>query len=290
MAQNSNTQMCNAWIYLNEDEPEVNGKRLLYTDPGSSYQRLIDKNIYQSVDILFLCFAVITPAQDGYFTLAMGNSDHPSGTNPPTYTNQDYMNFIVRDARKNNPNIKISMTLLWGEQDEISQIFSSGAGSDEDKANAFAANLVAYLKQYDLDGLDIDWEYPISFTPTAQMTTFLNAVGAAFRAETSRKLYLTLAPVTAQNLDATAVNSNADFLSLQLYGGTSPDAYTSIGINQNLLAYGAKFESAYQTATQAYAEFQQGGYTVATQWRLNSDNFEFEQDNQVELYKLIHGL
>ena len=289
MAQQTNTQMCNAWIFLNEDEPKVNGKRLLYTDPGSSYQRLIDKNVYQAVDILFLCFAVITPTQNGSFTLAMGNGDHPSGANPPTYTNQDYMNFIIRDARKNNPNIKICMTLLWGEQDEISQIFSSGTGTDEDKANAFAANLVDYLNQYALDGLDIDWEYPISLTPKAQMTTFLNAVGAAFRAETSRKLYLTLAPVTAENLDASVVNANVDFLSMQLYGGTSPDAYTSIGIDQNLLAYGAKFESSYQTAAEAYSGYQKGGYKIATQWRLNSDNFEFEQDNQVQLYKLIHG-
>ena len=281
--------MCNAWIFLNEDEPEENGKRLLYTDPGSSYQRLIDKNVYQAVDILFLCFAIITPTQNGSFTLAMGNGDHPSGANPPTYTNQDYMDFILRDARKNNPNIKICMTLLWGEQDEISQIFSSDTGTDEEKANAFAANLVDYLNQYELDGLDIDWEYPISSTSQAQMTTFLEAVGAAFRAETSRKLYLTLAPVTSQNLDASTVNTNVDFLSLQLYGGTTPEEYTSIGIDKNLLAYGAKFESDYQTAAEAYSEYQQGGYTIATQWRLNSNNFDFEQDNQVELHKLIHG-
>ncbi len=299
MNSQSNSKMCNAWIFLNEDEPVVDGQKVPYTNPASSYQRLINKRIYASVDMLYLCFAVTVPTSastipvgDGSsYTLQMGQGSHPEGAPPPPqYSNQDYMNFIIRDARKVNPALKIGMTLLWGNADTINQIFSNDQVSEQQNAANFAANLVAYLKHYDLDGFDIDWEYPISSaTSASRMSALLDAVGAAFQAETSKKYYLTLAPVTNQHLESAAVNPNVDFLSLQLYGGTYKGAYTDIGINEDLLAYGAKFESNYQTAQQAYDGYQTGGYTVATQWRLNSGNYEYEQDQQVELYKLIHG-
>ena len=62
---------------------------------------------------------------------------------------------------------------------------------------------------------------------------------------------------------------------------------------RNLLAYGAHFEpgsrAGAQTADQAYAGYSQGGYRVATAWRLNSGNFEHEQDAQVAFYKMVHA-
>ncbi len=250
------------------------------------------------MDILFLCFAETVPAADGQsYTLQMGPGSHPEGAPPPPeFTNQDYMNFIIRDSRVNNNALKISMSLVWGNGDEINQIFSNTSRTDAQNAESFAANLVAYLQHYDIDGFDIDWEYPLSGQTTeAHMSALLTAVGAAFRAQTNKKYYLTLAPNSAQNLDGAVGNANVDFLSLQLYGSTDKGAYTGIGIAENLLAYGAKFESKYvggppyQTAQEAYAGYQQGGYKVATQWRLNSRNFEYEQDQQVEFFKLIHG-
>lgn len=287
----TNFKFVNAWIFLNEDEPMQNGKRLGYHDPGSSYQRLIKENVYQSVDILNLCFATTTPTGKNTiplgngtsYTLRMGDGSHPGGL-----TNQDYMNFIIKDARKNNPKIKIVMTLVWGDQNVLSDIFSNPNKTDQQNADDFAANLMAYLKAFDLDGFDIDWEYPIcNSISQAHFRMLFEAIGKQFRQLTAKHYYLTLSPASVGNLDAQTVNTYFDFVTVQLYSGFSPASeFTNAGINQALLAYGAKFESNYQTAQDAYNKAVAGGYTIITQWRLNSDNFVFEQDQQKALYKL----
>ena len=285
----SSNSMVNAWIFLNEDEPSETN----YDSPTSCFQALIQNNVYQAVDMLFICFAATAatgantiPSGDGSsYTLQMGASSHPGGL-----TNQDYMNYVLRDARAANPNIKFMMTLLWGDEDTLAKIFSNSNYSDQQNAENFAANLLAYLEYYDLDGFDIDWESPLSDgTSENQMTLLLSAIGAQFQKQTGKKYYLTLSPATSTNLDGAAVNANVDFLNLQLYSGfTSPGEFQSLGIDTGLFAYGAKFESNYQTAQAAYEDNRQNyGYGIFTNWRLNSENFEFEQDQQVELHKLV---
>jgi hypothetical protein len=64
------------------------------------------------------------------------------------------------------------------------------------------------------------------------------------------------------------------------------------------MAYGAKFESAYQDADEAYAGYA-GGFTYnnkqypfnsAMQWRLNSNNFAYEQSQQILLYQFANNV
>ncbi len=282
----SESKLVNAWIFLNEDEPSGSD----YNTPGSSYQTLITNNVYQAVDILFLCFATTLPATSNpFYTIEIGAASHPHGL-----TNQDYMNYILRDARQNNPNIKIAMTLNWGTASVLSNIFANTHYTDQENAAGFAANLAAYMKQYDLDGFDVDWEAPICYAISREQFKLLfDNIRIAFDAlsvVTGKHYYLTLSPASVGYLDAASVNHSVDFVNLQLYSGfTSPDEFIRAGIDKDLLAYGAKFESNYQTAEQAYQGYVAGGYTVITQWRLNSDNFEFEQAQQKELYQLVNN-
>jgi hypothetical protein len=295
-------KLVNAWIFLNEDEPVVDGQPVGYDDRRSAYQRLITENVYQAVDILFICFATTVPTSSStvpegngdFYTLQMGAVDPP---HPGGLTNQDYMDYVIRDSRANNPDIKISMTLLWGDGDTISNIFENSSYTPEENAENFASNLMAYLKHYDLDGFDIDWESPISDDTTQEQFRLLfTAIGTQFLKQ-DKKYYLTLSPAEVGNLDADTVNSFFDFVALQLYSGfTNPSDFTGAGVNGDLLAYGAKFEAdqpsppdgpGHQTAQNAYDQAQQLGYTTFSQWRLNSQNYEFEQDQQVELYKLV---
>ena len=282
-----NTKMVNAWIFLNEDEPHGT----TYNSPTSCYQTLIKNNVYQSVDLLYLCFATtiptsaksIPPGNGSSYTIEMGASNHRDGL-----TNQDYMNYIIRDSKKSNPNIKIAMTLEYGNANVLSQIFPDPANPDQQSADNFAANLMAYLKHYAIDGFDLDWESPICDTTTqAQFRLLIDAIGAQFKRQKDKHYYLTLSPASPGNLDVGAVNRNVDFLNLQLYSGfTSPSDYS--GVNADLFAYGAKFESGYQTAQQAYDDNKANyHYSVFTQWRLNSDNYQFEQTQQQELHSLV---
>jgi hypothetical protein len=288
------TPLVNAWIFLNEDEPVVNGQPVGYNDPLSCYQTLIQNNVYQAVDILNLSFVTTLPTSastiptgDGSsYTIEMGaiSPPHPGGL-----TNQDYMNNIIRDSRANNPEIKLAVTLNWGDANVLSNIFLNTNVTPQQNAENFAANLTAYLNAMGLDGFDIDWESPISGSITTEQFALLSdAIRASFDTVTDRHLYLTLSPAEVGNLDADAVNRDYDFVNLQLYSGfTDPGEFTSIGVDQALLAYGAKFESNFQTAQEAYDGYVAGGYKQITQWRLNSDNFEFEQNSQKELYRLV---
>jgi hypothetical protein len=280
----------NAWIYLAEDDPQNTS----YKSPNSSYQSLINSGVYKSVDMVSVCFFEVVPVQGtpGSYTIAIESANHPS-----PYTNQDYLNFMIQDARAANPNIKILTTLDYGgDGNELTQIFSGDKSQWPSQAASFANNVVAYLAANKLDGFDIDWESPLSsMTPKDQMSLVLKALRTAFNTPSKRYL-LTLSPAVAENLDGSVVNDTVDFLNLQLYsGGTQPQDFTSIGISKSLLAYGAKFEwtggvKPYQNAHQAYQGYSDGDYNVITQWRLNSNDFQFEQAQQMILYQLVYGI
>ena len=284
--------LVNSWIFLNEDEPSGTN----YNSPDSSYQTLIQSNVYQSVDILFICFAetlptspTTIPAGNGTsYTLQMGGSAHSDGL-----TNQDYMNYVIRDARANNPGISICMTLNYGNGNELSQIFPDPNNPDQESADNFAQNLVSYMEYYGINGFDIDWEAPIGGETTQQQFKVLfTAIGEYFD---QNDYYLTLSPAGNNypnplgNLDIPTVNQYFSFVNIQLYGGLSKQMCIDAGMSDSLLAYGALFESNSQTAQDAYQGFTEGNYNKITSWRLNSGNYQFEQQQQIILHGLVYG-
>jgi hypothetical protein len=297
-------QSVNAWLLLGEDDPDNTN----YLSANSSYQSLVKNGVYRYTSMVNICFFVTlptgpntVPAGNGSsFTIEIGNKNdtHPKNT-PGQPTTEDYLVWLVRDARAQNANIPLLVTLNWGDGQTIPRIFSKGS-SLQQSAAAFAANLMAYFDHYGLNGLDIDWESPLSDdTTTPQLNALLTAVKAAYAARPGKTYYLTLSPVTNNNLDGPTVNKVVDFLNLQLYGGAQPSDYTDppYNIHANLLAYGAKFESKgswdlspYQNAPQAYQGYTSGGYKNMTQWRINSGNFPFEQAQQMILYQLVFGI
>lgn len=292
--------MCNAWILLSEDDPDGTD----YNSPTSAFQRIISQGLYQASDIINLCFVDIVPtssktvpAGDGSsYTLFLDKVTHPPDADGPT--DQDYMEWIVRDAKAANPNIKICLTLLYGKQHLISQIYPDPDNPDQASADAFANNVVAYLQHYGLDGFDIDWEwdYLSDDTTPAQFKTTFCAVGPALK---NAGMLLTMCPATDNNLDFDTVTRHFDIIAFQMYASTSlPGTFVSDGISPDAFAYGAKFEADQQstpngpgdqTATEAYQGMQTYGFKAVTTWRLNSQNYITEQDSQLELSKLVKG-
>lgn len=294
---NTPDKSVNAWIFLDEDEPSGSS----YKSPDSCYQSLSRHGVYHATDILDICFFVtvptgaktVPPGDGSSYTIEIGNISmkHPDGS-----TNLQYLQWLIDDARKSRPGIKLLATLGYGSN-ELSNIFSNTARSEQQNAENFAANLLACLQQYDLDGFDVDWEFPLDTSITqGQFSVLFNAIHTRFNSQPARHYFLTLSPASVGNLDPATVNDCFDFLNLQLYSGfTDPSEFISRGIRKELLAYGAKFESIgngnpapFQDAQNACQGYVNGDYNALTQWRLNSGNFQFEQAQQIILYQLLN--
>lgn len=287
---NTPSKSVNAWIYLDEDDPSNTG----YTSLNSSYQSLVNNKVYQCTDMLFVCFFAVVPDNQGYFTIEIGNKAkvHPDGS-----TTQQYLQYTIKDARAQKPGIPILATLNYNNN-TLSQIFPADQSKWQAAVNAFAVNVKNYLLASNMNGLDIDWEGGFAYSITQQQFSLLfTAIRNAFNTASSY-LYLTMCPAQTGNLDPQTVNTCFDMVNLQVYGGADPSDYTSLGISPLLMGYGAKFESEYQTADDAYQQAQQGFsynsrqyiYNNITQWRLNSNNYIYEQSQQVLLYQFAYGL
>ena len=293
--------MCNAWIMLSEDNPVGTN----YNSPASAFQRLINKGLYQANDIINLCFVDIVPTSSetvpkgngSSFTLFLDKVTHPAAPDGSVPTNQDYMEWIVQDATTANPEIKVCLTLLYGKEHLISQIYPDPKKPDQKSADAFAENVVAYLDHYGLSGLDIDWEwdYLSDDTTSDQFKTTFSAVGSALKAA---GMLLTMAPATTENLDPETVTDHFDIIAFQMYYSTSlPSQFFDLHIAPDAFANGAKFEAGeasppngpgIQTAIEAFQQMQTYGFKAVTTWRLNSQNYIFEQDQQLALSKLVY--
>ena len=73
------------------------------------------------------------------------------------FTNDQYGNKLKQlvAQRKNHPNLKVMVACGgWGSRG------FSDMSYDPENRKKFVASVVEFMKTYDLDGLDVDWEYP----------------------------------------------------------------------------------------------------------------------------------
>lgn len=164
-----------AWIETNDDG-DGGDNNLNYWSPNSPFQALIQNDVYNSVDILSICWADTVPVatdtvpstNDGAsgWTLSFGSGVHPNGPTIPTappmppggYTNTDYFGWIVDAAQTANSKIKITVTLNAWDIDVLNRIFHDSTNPDATSAQSFASNVVAFLDHYQINGIDVDWE------------------------------------------------------------------------------------------------------------------------------------
>lgn len=253
------------------------------TSPSSTNSNFVSmklNNVYKSLD---------------YLNIAWFGVDMTNPQQPTINTSNPGLQMIVSDAKAQNPGIKLFATLAWTDQiyNDLNTIINNPS-----TLQAFATNIATFLGNNNMNGFDIDWEYPISNLTASQCAAWLNALRKAF----GSTYYISISPATTQGLDAAAVNTNCDIINLQTYSGfTLPSYFVSIGINPSLLGFGAKFETQgsapYQDAYQAYKQYKAGftangqhyAYNTICNWRLDSDDWAFEQGQQLLLNQYIKG-
>lgn len=140
--------------------------------------------------------------------------------------NEERLRQIV-DLRKQKPELKVLLSIGgWG-----SRRFSEMAANDEYR-RAFAADCDRVVKEFALDGIDIDWEYPtssmanISSSPddTENFTLLMQDIRAAIGNEKE----LTLATVaSARYIDFKAILPSVDFVNIMAYDMASAPKHHS---------------------------------------------------------------
>lgn len=141
--------------------------------------------------------------------------------------NEERLRQIV-DLRKQKPELKVLLSIGgWG-----SGRFSEMAANDEYR-RAFAADCDRVVKEFALDGIDIDWEYPtssmanISSSPddTENFTLLMQDIRAAIGNEKE----LTLATVaSARYIDFKAILPSVDFVNIMAYDMASAPKHHSV--------------------------------------------------------------
>ena len=140
--------------------------------------------------------------------------------------NEERLRQIV-DLRKQKPELKVLLSIGgWG-----SGRFSEMAANDEYR-RAFAADCDRVVKEFALDGIDIDWEYPtssmanISSSPddTENFTLLMQDIRVAIGNEKE----LTLATVaSARYIDFKAILPSVDFVNIMAYDMASAPKHHS---------------------------------------------------------------
>lgn len=248
--------------------------------PNSNFVSVKLNNVYKSLD--YLCIA--------WYGVDMTNPKQPTIS-----TGNKGLQMIVKDAKTQNPNIKLFATLAFTNEilSNLQTIIDNPT-----TLQAFATNIATYLGNNNMNGFDIDWESPISNLTSTQSSAWLKALRQAF----GSTYYISISPAVAYNLDGSTVNNTCNIINLQNYSGfTDPVDFVNIGINPSLLGFGAKFETSgnkpFQNALQACQQYQAGfkingknyAYNTICNWRLDSDDWAFEQSQQLLLSMYIKG-
>lgn len=123
----------------------------------------------------------------------------------------------ISGLKQHNPKLKVLLSVGgWG-----SGRFSEMAATDSTR-RAFAADCRAKVKEYGLDGIDIDWEYPTSdaagISSSPDDTRNYTLLMRELRRALGKKQLLTLASVShAEYIDFKAVEPYVDFVNVMAY-------------------------------------------------------------------------
>lgn len=143
----------------------------------------------------------------------------------------------ITALKKKNPKLRVLLSIGgWG-----SGGFSEMA-ANKNTRERFADSCAVLVKQYHLDGIDIDWEYPTSkaagITATKDDTYNYTLLMKAIRAAIGSGKLLTLASVdNARFIDLKGIAGVIDFVNIMLYETDEPPKHQAALYRSALTSY-----------------------------------------------------
>jgi GH18 family chitinase len=258
----------------------------LYPDPNDDTYPLVmsakDAIPWKKVNRIYIGFATL---HDGVLTdLPAGNSAENISQRAET---QGRIRNVVALIRKNNPGAEIFITSNFGQEEMDPQYLL--AAQDPQK---FADSVVGYLKEYDLDGYDMDWESRKIDDYAPQLTSLLSACHDRFAAGNSPRgrpysLTHTVWPGVESPETVAGLADSVDQLNLMTYGpGDTYDltsyaaAYHDAGVPWEKMIGGVESEAGYgesgghdtQESVAAKCAFvKENNLAGLFEWRMDND-------------------
>ncbi len=224
----------------------------LYPDPNDDSYSLVmsaqDQIPWTKINRLYIGFATV---KDGVLT------DLPAGASADNAAQRAEMqrriHEIVALCRQNNPNAEIFITSNFDERKLDPEYLL--AAQDPQK---FADSVLAYLKEYDLDGYDMDWESGQINDYSSQLTSLLSTCHATFAAAGNNphgRPYLlthTVWPGVESAETVAGLKDSVDQINIMSYGTgdkydlvSYADSYAEAGFPYEKMIGGVESESGY---------------------------------------------
>jgi predicted small secreted protein len=234
----------------------ANGKIVaayLYIYPGpddDSYPVLMsvhDRIPWKKVNRIYIGFATV---HDGILT------DLPAGDSAEDTARREENIRRIRNTvalcRQNNPDAEIFITSNFGREFDPEYL---AAAQDPQK---FADSALAYLKEYDLDGYDMDWESRNIDDYAPQLDALLSACHATFASAgmnphgRAYKLTHTIWPGVESPETVAGIKDSVDQINIMSYGpgdtydlASYADSYAQAGFPYGKMIGGVESESGY---------------------------------------------
>jgi GH18 family chitinase len=191
-----------------------------------------------SVDLKTIPYDKLTHINYAFFLPGANGNFEP-------IVNPGKLDAIVRESKIHDVKVLISAG-GWGREGEF-----EGFTSDVDKRNVFVQNLVAFIRDHQLDGIDIDWEYP-SLESSQNFLALMRELRAALPAGK-----LLTAAVASHGVNGDGIPAASfqylDFINVMAYDGIEHaslnhaqialDYWLSRGIPKGKLVLGVPFYS-----------------------------------------------
>lgn len=184
---------------------------------------------FEKVDILVIAFAHTVKDKSGKYVLGFRSqlsNGQETLVNPDGATRLSY---VVSQARNANPNVKILISLGWGLDYDV-----TGTAADPEY---YAQSVIDFINQYNLDGLDLDWETKGSGVTQNQATALYKALSDNLHENGKIFTYapcfsLSEAFLTSQNV------GYFDYIFPQTYGQLYPKQVKTLGYPSNKMLFG----------------------------------------------------